>query len=333
MTPEVHALLMSAVHQTPNEAFLNFLIPAVVGLGKGLLDRAAAKSQQKKDAAAAERLRNTPQITRTRQAFDAKRFLADAAAAGFNPVTWLMAGGAASATRTKSETTGHNAAAAAQLETRTQVPSIGQAIMGGVEAGASAWLSDRQVQSQNAFQERMQKMYLQGAQQPGAARGSRFLDVPNRAHFGTLSTADNYGSGTPINTALGYDPAIGMHTPYTKAVPEVTNPYGKGWAADPSVANASDIAQRVGESEFIELGAAAYVGINDFWHNVTGTTQAERRQAVSDWWSGPMGPKAIAGAVWGALPSFSVNSETVKRGVGTWQGMESRLFNNPAKIN
>ncbi|UIB81398.1 hypothetical protein [Flyfo microvirus Tbat2_95] len=326
MTPEVHALLMSAVQTTPNEAFLNFLIPAVVGLGKGLLDRAAAKKQQKKDAEAAERLRNTPQITTTRHKFNAKQFLADAAAAGFNPVTWLMSGGASSSTTSLSKTTGQNAAAAAQLETRTQVPSIGQSIMGGIEAGASAFLSGQQQQQQNAFQERMQKMYLQGAQAPGALRSSRFLDVPNRAHIGQLTTMDNYSTGTPINTAIGPQLPVGWEAGKV----DVTNPYYRG-NVDPSVANASAFTDRYGESEILEM----IIGVGnlgaDFLYNLTGTTHAERDAAARAVYGNPISDAVKGIRDWWRTPSNAVSSETVYP-ASTWGGMEPFLFKNPAKI-
>lgn len=271
-------------------AFLGALIGGAVSLVGGLLGSNAAKKRDKENRKAAEKLAATPQVTEEKTVsktvntneswVDTERMMADAEAAGFNPVTWLMAGGMGAYTQSKQTqdyevngktvTTGQNAAAAAQLAQPT-APSFGEVLGGALTTGFNLWNDERKQQQANLFQKELVDMQIKGRAQPGAYSGPRSFYAPTRVHQGPLAVkASAYPTGEPTM------PDTGDVT--------VTNPW-RVWSVDPTQRDVSALQERYGDSELLDTINGIVRLKDDVLYNVTGATAAQRFDAYKSAWS------------------------------------------------
>lgn len=262
-----------AVHQ----AFLGSLISGVFGM----LDA------KKRDKAAREAAK-VPQITRN--TVDALAMRKEAERGGFNPVTFMNAGGIAGFTT--SETTGHNAMAAVptapglgsviagafqqtvdRLSSFASMPQVGRSSMKAASPMAGASLLAHQIGG------------VSTSGNPGAFKkpmgGRNSFDVP------TVKTAGALTVGTDV---LG-QPAV----PEVGKV-EVTNPH-MDYGVDPTRRNAANFEDRYGDSEVLSFVNGVNTVWDDFFYNVTGQTRKERGDRTRAQWNRAGMPKVQWGHV------------------------------------
>jgi len=292
-------------------AFLNFLLGGAVSLIGGLLSSSSAKKRDAENKAAAEKLAATPVVTdqksttAERSWVDTDGMMAAAAKAGFNPVTFLMAGGMNAFTQRETVTdgqtvtTGANAAAAAQLGQST-APGFGEVLAGALNTGFNLYNDERKQQQANLFQKSLVDTQIAASAQRGAYGGSRSFYTPSRTHTGNLATASAYPTGAP------QVPEVGDVT--------VTNPHRVPWV-DPTVPDAAAMEERYGGSEILETISFVKNGFNDLYYNAGFGTSAERWEKYGK----PIGNAVSAGAGYlsGAISSEwnrLMNPQNIKRG-------------------
>ena len=232
---------------------------------------------------------------------DSVAMMAAAEASGFNPVTWLNAGGMTAYARrfyesnvedtTRIETTftskGHNAAAAYQLMSPQvyqgtpapvhNVPSVGSVL---AQAGSDAFkqYNDDAIRtaSQN-FQRELMQMQLDAAQQ--RAMRNKFGDTPK-----TSTSGSAFSAGTMIGGLSGANvpPAggtAGWPSTWKAGETSATNPWSRS-RIDPNSADAEMFETRYGEilSELFGVRNA----VDDLMANATGLTKEQRYARTRD---------------------------------------------------
>lgn len=288
-------LWQAALDGPTHQGFWNILVGAAVSLVGGAVSRNAAKKRDEANQKAAAELAATPMVTETSSKtdttssqknssyVDVDRMRADAVRAGINPVAFIMSGGLAAYTQTQSDysqtvtqdgksvTTGHNAAAAAELA-RPTAPSMGEVISGAVQSGFNQYMDDRRVTQQQVFQKELVDRQLLGQQssRTNGAGGPQSFYVPGRIVNGQLAVSNSpYPTGNPTRPGVGDV--------------SVTNPW-QSKQVDETVRDATAFTDRYGESELGEMLVLARNGFNDLWKNVTGLNAVERAAATASTW-------------------------------------------------
>lgn len=190
-----------------------------------------------------------------------------AAAAGFNPATWLsVMGGAYAANSQAAESmwaTGLSMkspqiyldAAYEQQAPTTQVPSVTEAVGGALQAGVNTLLTDwRAMDSRNFQREQLATQIAAIQANGGKAKSAVGVPVSQRSFFGSGQLPYQTVAGK-AGTASG--PQLGYSDWKSEEV-KVTSPLGYGVQVNPNVADAGAFTDRYGESELVELGVAGY---------------------------------------------------------------------------
>lgn len=337
-------------------AGLSFAGSLMSGIGQKQASAKQARLQQVQDAIAAERnaailaeqnatrsrlageLMQIPELssTTTRNAVDVDGMMAAAERAGFNPVTYLNAGGlsAHGFSTTDSMRMGHNAAAAYSmmvpefsLVSASQVPqqhSALSAIGGAVTAGANMASTIYGYDTKADAASKLAAQVAKGA-------GSKFSNsVSGSGAAGSKITqggATGVTGGLSINTAKGTgndDDYFGTGTmsrvdwpniqswggmPVAKGIeikqPEMTTMGPYGWKQDPRFPSANVV-----EDGYAEIGSNLYSvfkGANDVVYNMFGTPFFGNMAL-------PNSPRALSDA---KAANQGMWSELNKRGVPT----------------
>lgn len=166
-----------------------------------------------------DELLNVPLTERSRSFVDVERMMFDANRAGFNPVTWLNAGGMQAYTASETLTTGHNAVAAFDLKRRVpqligastaqSIPSPLSVIGDAGQAALKSYQTDDRLLSSQAFQERLLGIRLNAMQQGTGTAG-----------FGSAGGVVSSGGSTGKAAAL---------SPYYENKPQEVTPSVNGW--------------------------------------------------------------------------------------------------------
>lgn len=274
------------------------LLSGALSVGGSLLSgfgaRSSAKKQQDKirktydeinmyRSRAADILESTPhtvdQYTSSMGNVDFQAFVADARAAGFNPLTAIRAGLGAAYARTMSrvQTTeyGHNAAAVAELRSPSyeilgqiqRVPSAGEAI-GGAMSTAGNMLNDysNKLMDQQ-LQRDLQASYLSGvAARSAASSSAHMMSVPSMITAG--DTIKRLGG----SMTLAGSPSVG-----TAAGPKTLNlPFlGETKLSDRS--SADDVEQELGDV------ASSFYGFGRLLESLDLNKQLGRPPTATDW--------------------------------------------------
>lgn len=224
---------------------------------------------------------------------DVKGMMDAAEAAGFNPVTFLNAGGMQAYTQTgsrshavSSEITdmmttrtskGHNAAAAFQLmaglmspqayqRNSTQinrVPSAGEAVGDAISSGSKAGF-----QQYNEDRDRDLKMELLGKQLDAIQKASGKPVAGGRSMYIPSTTTSGSTTRNSVGGSLGTGPAISG--PFEKETGKYTDPWGGqfGMKVDPKTSDAETKSDRYGD--IAEELAGGWNIINDTVYSATG---------------------------------------------------------------
>lgn len=234
---------------------------------------------------------------------DTKAMMEAAEASGFNPVTWLNAGGMQAYTQTGSigrtsslsatdmkETItrkGHNAAAAYALMSpesalvtasqATNIPSTAEVLGNAGKAAFDVYRQDQARQQSQDFQRELLNLQL-GAMQK--AKGDPGSTVNRTISNGTPSYSTNGGTTTRGGVASGTgglssghsSPNVGVNSPNQKwdiQQPEQVNPFfDMGWKTNPNMPAASSVEDYLGD-----VGGSAYGAVklaDDLVYNATG---------------------------------------------------------------
>lgn len=200
--------------------------------------------------------------------------------AGFNPVTWLNAGGMQAYTQSGSVNSGsktsigHNAAAAFQMmmpETNlvsasqaVKVPNAMQAIGDAGTAALNVYRQDTKLEQSQAFQKELlglQIAGIQAARAKGAGVNSVGGSTPSTT---TAGSASGGWFSRPGDTATTYG-----NPNWEADAAKVSNPWPSGWMkVDPRTSNADSFSNRYGD--IAEEIAGMYNLINDGTFSATG---------------------------------------------------------------
>lgn len=210
---------------------------------------------------------------------DVDGMMAAAERSGFNPVTFLNAGGMQAYQQTWR--TGHNAADAFKLmapeyalQQASQVPQQHSALSafgGALSAGASAF--GTQFRADQSFDLQMARMGLGMANQGMGMSQSNGLMQTLAYGGGTVAGGGAGGSGGGSLSSLPYPQS------WKRGDVDVTNPW-YGLSIDPKSSDAESFEARYGD--IAQEIAGAYNFVNDMTYNSTGKTAG---QNVSDWWN------------------------------------------------
>lgn len=260
---------------------------------------------------------------------DTEGMMKAAEAAGFNPVTFLNAGGLQAYTQTGSRTTlsdtqtditdmlvtntttGHNAGLSAQIQSQTdqfsaqlaspttyqmsatqvgKIPSTMEVIGDAGTAALNAYRQDEARQNNQDFQREMLNTQLAAIQKASGA--NKF-----GGGFGTVPSMSTSG-GTTVTGGGGLTPKVGT----------VTNPWaGVGGVVSPSWPDAETVENRYAEGVSIPYGIIG--GFNDATRNVFGKDLRDFFNMMNNpgpksqggsWWYSPL----PAGAGSSGLPRF-----------------------------
>lgn len=223
-----------------------------------------------------------PETESVRSWVDTDAMMKAAERSGFNPVTWLNAGGMQAYIRSDRMTTGHNAADAYKLmipeyalSQASQVPqqhSMLSALGAGLSAAGTAMGTQyRADMSYDLQSQRMAQMAMGGINQGMGLSGTN-----------GLQTALSYGSQS-VRSAGGALSAGGGVSPYAYPASwkpgdvEVTHPFGRGFI-DPTVSNADVKETRYGEPGDWLFGVDTM--LHDSVRNLSGRTLREWGQAA-----------------------------------------------------
>lgn len=305
--------LVLAVDPPVQQAFLGALIGGIFGRSKAKKQAAAAEEA----ARIAEEQSKVPMVTEQEHTVDLAGMNAAAIAAGYNPMTLLMAGGLSGFTTSKSTTTGHNAMAVAEakgtaLQARASVPSFGEVL-----AGSAGSVLDGMVSGGLSAKTRGTSYFP-----PAPQAVSPVVGIASALGIGKPGFGAAGGGGAQFGVAATMGSGAPM-TPVIKA-PETVNPWRR-FKIDPTSPGADAFTQRYGEGELSETLAFGLTAWDDVWYNTTGMTSDERynsfgkpvvngaKSAIDSVKTGVMSsdPKAAAlsvgGAVWGAEKWFRRN--------------------------
>ncbi len=273
--------------------------------------------------------------TATRGFVDVDGMMKAAEAAGFNPRSFLDAGGLAAYAGTYTElerddeyeeerTTGHNAVAAQQMRMYTpfqhvaapvhQIPDTLQVLGDAGSAAFKAGYAEFNQSRSNDLAKEMLATNLNAIQKSASTRGRSFF-VPGMTEAGSALSA-GLGAGLSrraptANTSSGGGggalkwPA-GWSGPTEKGDAKVTNPWGR-FQVDPSSKDAAAMEERYGEPG--DWAGGVMNAIGDAMYYVTGKT-ARERAAVTDknlaglskWWGG-LKPLVTNGRLY-SLPGY-----------------------------
>lgn len=230
---------------------------------------------------------------------------------GFNPVTWLNAGGMQAYTQTRDYrlTTGHNAADAFKmmipeyaLSQASQVPqqhSMLSALGAGLSAAGTAMGTQyRADMSYDLQSQRMAQMAMGGINQGMGLSGTN-----------GLQTALSYGSQSVRSAGGALSPGGGV-SPYAYPANwkpgdvEVTHPFGRGFI-DPTVSNADVKEARYGEPGDWLFGVDTM--LHDSVRNLSGRSLRE----------------------WGQAAGMNIG-DYYKKGDTSWAPSFDRWWNSPA---
>lgn len=240
-----------------------------------------------------ERLLETPQwskesnIQENRSWVDTDAMMMAAERAGFNPVTFLNAGGLAAYTQSNTtsyrESSGNDPVAAFQMMMPTanqrsatqaaNIPSVMSIVGDAGQAALKSYQADARLQDSQAFQERLLNLKLSQLQQPSSKSRSG-LDT------GFGSTPRTGGSGTSlVSSVLPFFARQGGLAPDVKA-PEVTDIGYYGWKQDPRLPSGQVI-----EDTYTEVGSwpfSAFKAANDVWYNASLRGYGPKNYALID---------------------------------------------------
>lgn len=224
-----------------------------------------------------ERLLETPQWSKEtnkqdeRSWVDVDAMMLAADRAGFNPVTFLNAGGLQAYTQRSTdsyrETLQNDPVAAFSLmmpaanqRTATQaanIPSTLSVLGDAGQAALKSYQTDARLQSSQAFQENLLRLKLDSIQDGKASKLS--------TGFGSTPRAGNSGTSL-VSSVLPFFARGGLE-PDVKA-PEVTDLGYYGWKQDPRLPSGQVI-----EDTYTEVGSwpfSAFKAANDVWYNFSG---------------------------------------------------------------
>lgn len=311
--------LILATDPPTSTAFLGALIGGIFGRSKAKKQAAAAEEA----ARVAEEASKIPLETtqKTSHEVDLAGMNAAAIAAGYNPMTLLMAGGLGGFTTSTnfSSTTGHNAMAAAEakgtaLQARASVPSFGEVLMGAAGSAIDSFVSGG-----------LGSIFKGTSYFPPAPSGS----VTGIASALGLSKP-GFGSAAGGGLQFGASSTMGSGSPMMPVIkaPETTNPWRR-FNIDPTTAGAEAYTQRYGEGELAETLAFGLSSWDDIWYNVTGKNSDQRYEAYGR----PIvnGVKsAYDSAKTGALAT-NAHDAVMATGGGVW-GAEKWFRNNVTNV-
>lgn len=225
---------------------------------------------------------------------DYEQMMKDAEAAGFNPVTWVNAGGLSAYSRNVTTSdygstvtttrTGHNAGIVAQIKASLMspqlfqmqssqvplVPNATQAIGQAGQAAVNTFAQQDAMQQSQDFQREMLSMSLDAYAK--RAQSNKFGMVPNFSTSG----------GATVKGSPGLTGITGRTQPLELGDnPTVTNPNAPHWLfplVDPTYPDVKTMTDREGESEFFETFNSGMSKLNDMIYNITGLTSKERAE-------------------------------------------------------
>lgn len=234
---------------------------------------------------------------KSRSYVDYEGMMKAAEAAGFNPQTFLNAGGLQAYTVTETDTEdtnrvdtdmsvtttrkGHNALGAAQIAAQLMspqahvataqpthhIPHAGEAVVSGLQAGLNQFNSDKRLADTQAFQRELLNTQLAAIQK--APPMSRSFFTPGFSTSGSLTQSQQQaplaGLGSPIAPSSGEV--------------KVTNPWDQ-FLVEPKNRDASALEERYGEVGGSLLGIP--ILIDDAMLNLTKMTKDERRKAFGE---------------------------------------------------
>lgn len=277
------------------------------GLAREANERQLAVVNEARERLGREML-TVPEETERGGWVDVDGFMAAAERSGFNPVTFLNAGGLSAYSQTWQRTTGHNAEAAYKLmvpdyalSQASQVPqqhSMLSAFGGALTAGVNTF--GTQYRADQSYDLQMARL-LQGTVNQGMG-----LSQSNG-----LTTALSFGGGTTPGLRRASESAGGVSAlPYPQSWErgkvEVTNPSGK-WYIDPTVADAEPYETRYGDLAQELFGASNL--FQDMVRTTTGKTLRE----------------------WGVISGMNIGDFTTPKD-NSYLGTISRWWNSPSTL-
>lgn len=242
--------------------------------------------------------------------WDRNKLVQDADRMGFNPVTYANAFGPSYAAM---EQFGWQLRSPEILLTNsymqnaptTQVPSTTEAFGSALQAGVNTFLADQRLAQSQDFQREMLATQIAAIQRNGG-RPTSAMNVPaaQRTFFGSGQIPYAVAAGSQrtqkIPGELGF-------SDWKPGDVDVTSPYGYGVRANPNVADAGAVTQRLGESELLELGVAGYNLAQDLsWMYFGRTVGGAAKQGYRTLFGYPEYNDGARGQSWG-LPDRSYN--------------------------
>lgn len=259
--------------------------------------------------------------TSNRSWVDVDAMMAAAERSGFNPVTWLNAGGMQAYTQTDSHnrtvSTGHNAADAFKimvpeyaLATASQVPqqhSMLSAFGGALSAGANAFGTQyRADMSYDLQAQRLASMAMGNVNQGmGLSQGNGLMTALLASGSGGVGGTSSAGGLSPSRKAddvywPGYEQP-GSHL-WENKKPESTNPLPPnwGWSIPPGYANAESYEDTFGE--LVSMPYGVWKLGNTALHNLTGATLPA---GLTNWWNGAKWDGQVSNGFSGSVKPYT----------------------------
>lgn len=243
-----------------------------------------------KNEALGRELLDVPLEQFTTNSFDASAFHAAAAEAGFNPQTFLNAGGLSAFTNQHVYSKGHNAVAAYQMmmpqthqidaDPTQRIPSVGEIGFSALSDGLKTFGEGMARADQQAHQQSMLSQQL-AAIQSSSNRNSRQLGVPGFSTSGSQITSRGSGGlAKPKTKAISID--LGDPSAPERDGTKFVNPY-VNWRVDPTSPNGEAAEDRYGDGP-VAFGHGIVTQFDDIFYNLTGTTHKQRAEIRQRLW-------------------------------------------------
>lgn len=215
-------------------------IGALIGAGASLLGGLFGKKKQE------------PQVSTTESVVDYEKMVANAEAAGFNPLTALRNGGSAGFSKTTTTT-----------PVLSSGPTVGQSVVGALANGLTAWANhDPMADARSKLEYKLLEAQLDGVQKSNL-RMDRSFFVP------TMQGAQAVAGGAELSAKTKGGKLTGEPTAPETGKVEVTNPW-QSFSVDPTSRDAAAFENRYGDSEIANMIFGIKNAGYDMWHNMTG---------------------------------------------------------------